>query len=77
MGHFEGILGQPEDMSRKDYRQNKNLPKPKNKVIGPVRALPVANALGIQMQVTNNDPSKHIRWISIDNQKFYFGSFDH
>ena len=23
MGHFEGILGQPEDMSRKDYRQNK------------------------------------------------------
>ena len=73
MGHFERILSQPTDMSRKDYRQNKNLPKPKNKVIGPVFALPLSNALGIQMQVTHSDPNQHVRWISIDNQKFFFG----
>ena len=70
------ILNGKPDISRKDYRTNKNLPKPKNKVIGPVRALPLSNALGIQMEITADDPDPnkiHEYWITIDNKTIYFG----
>lgn len=74
MNKTHGMLGRPEDVLRVYYRTNKNLPEPKSKVQGPIRALPLSNALGVRMQVVPNDTKKsHEYWISIDNKTFYFG----
>jgi hypothetical protein len=63
-----------EGASRNAYRINKNLPESKSKVRGPLSSLPMANAIGVKMQVVYDIDIDidHPHWMQIDDRIFYF-----
>ena len=61
---------------RAQLKINKKLPKCKNNIQGPVNALRLANALGVQIKIVKQDNTGSPDWIMIDNIRFYFGGGD-
>lgn len=63
-----------EGSNRDAYRINKNLPESKSKVRGPLSSLPMANAIGVKMQVVYDIDIDidHPHWMQIDDRIFYF-----
>ena len=64
-----------EGSNRDAYRINKNLPESKSNVRGPLASLPIANAIGVKMEVlydTIELDIDHPHWIAVDDRLFYF-----
>ena len=55
---------------------NRNLPIPKSKITGPLESLPLANALGVRVEIVKQDHHGSPPWIMVDNMRFYFGGGD-